>query len=203
MQHCPAATRPQRLGAFISAADTASARLVCRTWRDCLGAQVAVAALPPALWQRPVRGQLGQLRRLTAAFPLLRTVQCTYERGAAIDARSMRRTAGLLACTTPTLGGVRLRGMVDAANWPALAEGLTPLAPQLVSLDLGDVCWPDPVSMESLGAMLSGLQRLRLHSSVFSRLTARHVDVIAGMQRLRELSLVGRAPAPLCTAWGC
>jgi len=167
-----------------------SARLTCRSWRDCLGAQVPAAALPPGLWQHAARGQLSQLRRLTAAFPLLRTLHCGYSRGAPIDERSMRRTMGLLARTTPTLAALRLRGMVDAPNWPALAGGLAPLAPQLTTLDLGDVCWPDACSMVALGASLRALQRLRLHSSVFSRLTARHIDVIAGMQRLRELSLV-------------
>jgi hypothetical protein len=155
---------------------------------------VTVAALPAALWQRPARGQLAQLRSLTAAFPLLRTVACGYERGAPVDARSMRRTMGLLERTTPTLCGLRLRGMVDAHNWPALAEGLEPLAARLVSLDLPDACWPDAASTAALAAALTALQRLRLHSSVFSRLTAGHVDAVAGMTRLRELSLVGRSP---------
>lgn len=184
----------QRLGAWLPAQDMASARLVCRAWRDCLGAQVALATLPPVLWQHAARGQLSQLRRLTAAFPLLRTAACGYERGAAVDARSMRRTMGMLARTTPTLSGLRLRGMVDACNWPSLAEGLAPLAPQLSSLDLGDVCWPDAASMGMLAGALSGLQRLRLHSAVFSRLTKQHVETIAGMQRLRELSLVRDCP---------
>ncbi|GBF89364.1 hypothetical protein Rsub_01936 [Raphidocelis subcapitata] len=179
----------QRLGPWLNAADLASARLTCRAWRDCLGSQVAVVALPPALWQRAARGQLAQLRRLTAAFPLLRTVACGYERGAPLDSRSIRRTMGLLARTTPTLSGVRLRGMVDAQNWPALAFGLEPLAARLVSLDLPDACWPDAASMGTLAAALTALQRLRLHSCVFSRLTAGHVDAIAGMSRLRELSL--------------
>jgi hypothetical protein len=181
----------QRLGPWLSGADMGSARLTCRSWRDCLGAQVSAAVLPPLLWQHAARGQLSQLRRLTAAFPLLRAVHCSYERGAPVDARSMRRTMGLLARTTPTLAALRLRGMVDAPNWPALAEGLAPLAPQLAALDLGDVCWPDACSMAALGASLQGLRRLRLHSSVFSRLTARHVDVIASMGTLRDLSLVG------------
>lgn len=192
----------QRLGTWLSAEDLSSARLACRAWRDCLGAQVSVVALPPALWQHAARGQLCQLRRLTAAFPLLRTLHCCYERGAPVDARSMRRTMGLLARTTPTLCGLRLRGMVDAGNWPALAAGIEPLALQLTAADLGDLCWPDTSSMETLGRALTGLQRLRLHSSVFSRLTAQHVDTISNMQHLRELSLGfrtvdGTAAAPM------
>jgi hypothetical protein len=193
---------PQRLGPWLSAADTASARLACRAWRDCLGAQVAAAALPPALWQHAGRGQLSQLRRLAAAFPLVRVLHCGYDRGAAIDARCMRRTLGFLARTTPTLAALRLRGMTDAPNWPALADGLSPLAPQLTSLELTDACWPDAGSMAALGSGLTSLRRLRLHSAVFSRLTARHVEVISGLWRLRELSLAfrtvdGMASAPL------
>ncbi|KAI8468189.1 MAG: hypothetical protein J3K34DRAFT_428122 [Monoraphidium minutum] len=140
----------QRLGAFLPAADICSARLACRAWRDCLGAQVSSVLLPPALWQRPGRGQLAQLRRLAAAFPLLRAATLLYERA---------------------------------------SPGLAPIAPQLLSLDLSDLCWPPPPSMAALAGALSGLQRLRLHSSVFSRLTAEHVEAVAGMARLRELSL--------------
>ena len=174
--------------------------------RDCLGAQVAAAALPAHLWQRPGRGQLSQLRRLTAAFPLLRALACDYERGRALDARTMRRTMGLLARATPTLAAVRLRGMVDAGAWPALAEGLAPLAPQLVALDLVDACWPDPASMASLTGSLSRLQRLRLHSSVFSRLAAAHAArdrgdgaparAVAGARRGAARPAAGRAARP-------
>lgn len=179
----------QRLGAWLPASDMASARLVCRSWRDCLGAQVAIVNLPPSLWQHVARGQLSQLRRLTAAFPLLRTVHCACDRGAPINARCVRRTVGLLARTTPTLCGLRVRGLSDAGGWPALVEGLEPLSPQLTSADFGEVCWPDAASMSALSRSLSQLQRLRLHSPVFSRLTARHVEEIAGMTGLRELSL--------------
>jgi hypothetical protein len=169
----------------------AAARLVCRAWRDCLGAQVVVATLPPELWQRAARGQLSQLRRLTAAFPLLRTLRCGYERGGPpVSGRAMRRTLGLLARSTPTVAGLRLAGMVDAASWPAIAEGLAPLAPQLAALDLRDACWPDAGSMAALAAGLTRLARLRLHSAVFSRLTPHHVQAIAGLTTLRELSLV-------------
>ncbi|GBF91218.1 hypothetical protein Rsub_04887 [Raphidocelis subcapitata] len=192
----------QRLGAWLPPADAASARLVCRAWRHQLGAQVGVVSLQPTLWQRPARGQVSQLRRLTSAFPLLRTLSCRHQRGAPVDARSMRRTMGFLATSTPTLAALRLRGMVDAQCWPALAEGIAPLAPQLRALDLQEACWPDAASTAALATTLTQLQRLRLHSGVFSRLAAHHVEAIAGMTRLRELSLgfrtvEGTAASPL------
>ena len=174
----------------------AAARLACRAWRDCLAAEVAAAALPPQLWQRPARGQLAALRRLAAAFPLLRGVELCYQGGSAgapVDARAARRAAGGLARALPTLGALKLRGVVDAASWPALAAALAPLAPQLARLELSDACWPDHASMDALCASLTRLQRLRLHSRVFSRLTARHVDAVARLSRLRELSLGFRA----------
>jgi hypothetical protein len=192
---CEAAELPlellQCLGAWLPAADAAAARLVCRSWRDCLGAQVATAHLTPALWQHGARGQLAQLRALTDAFPLLRTLDCAYQRGAPVDARTARRTMGFLARTTPSLAGLRLRGMADAASWPALAEGLAPLAPQLARLDLQDACWPDAASTAALAGRLDALTRLRFHSAVFSRMANCHVAAVAGLQRLRELSLVG------------
>jgi hypothetical protein len=147
------------------------------------------------LWQRLARGQVSQLRRLTSAFPLLRTVSCRYERGAPVDARGISRTMGFLATSTPTLSALRLHGMVDAQCWPALAEGLAPLAQQLRALDLQEVCWPDAASTAALTTTLTLLQRLRLHSGVFSRLAAHHVQAIAGMTQLRELLLVRKPEA--------
>jgi len=180
----------------------ATARLVCRAWRDCLGAQVTTAYLPPTLWQHDVRGQLAQLRTLADAYPLLHTVQCQYARGAAVDARAMRRTMGLLARAMPSLTGLRLRGMTDAFNWPAVSEGIVPLAYQLTCLDLSEACWPDAPSLRRLATALPGLRRLRLHSAVFSRMGRAHVEAIAGLGQLRELSLgfrtvEGTGAAPL------
>ncbi|KAI8468877.1 MAG: hypothetical protein J3K34DRAFT_522608 [Monoraphidium minutum] len=192
----------QGLGPWLPPRDMAAGRLACRAWRDCLGAQVASAALPPALWQRRVRGQLAQLRGLTAAFPLLRTVRAGFDAGAPADARAARRTMGLLARTMPALRGLALRGVADAASWPAIAEGLAPLAPQLSAFEVWDSAWPDPASLSSLAGALTRLTRLTLHSAVFSRLGPVHVEAIAGMGWLQELSLgfrtvEGTAAVPL------
>ncbi|KIZ01301.1 hypothetical protein MNEG_6656 [Monoraphidium neglectum] len=173
----------------------ASARLACRAWRDCLGAQVSAAQLPPALWQRPAEGgfQLARLGALTAAFPALSALELSYDRAAPVDARAARRAAALLARAAPSLRRLRLSGVAEPAHLAAIAEGLQPLAGRLTALDVLDACWLDVAALSSLAASLGGLRRLRLHSSVFSRLTAAHVDVIAGMTQLRELSMGFRA----------
>ena len=160
--------------------------LVCRGWRDCLGAQVATAHLTPALWQHGARGQLAQLRALTDAFPLLRTLDCAYQRGAPVDARTARRTMGFLARTTPSLAGLRLRGMADAQLARARRGPLPPRAPAGAPRPARRLLARRGLDGRAGGAA-GRAHAAAVHSAVFSRLAAGHVAAVAALPRLREL----------------